>query len=192
MTPSPTPGTGHAAPDPTRRLVLAGILASYVSSFIPWSSSHAQARATAPVTAPDSFLNVSRLITGRATLDAMQAARLYAGLVAAVPLFSAQLTALAAFAASNASTADQLQASLDAARAPFAKLPGVIATAWYVGVAGSGAAAHCVTYETSLMNVVVSDRLKPPSYAYGPYGSWSSNPLGTTLTAPLKATLKAA
>lgn len=187
MTPSPTPDTGHSAPDPTRRLVLAGILASYVSSFIPWSAAHAQAGAAAPVAAPDAFLSVSRLITGRATLDAAQASRLYAGLVAAVPQFSAQLTALAAFIAGNASTAEQLQTSLDTAKAPFAKLPGVIATAWYVGVAGSGVAAHCVTYETSLMNVVVADRLKPPSYAYGPYGSWGSNPLTTTLTATIKA-----
>ncbi|HZZ09144.1 MAG TPA: sugar dehydrogenase complex small subunit [Paraburkholderia sp.] len=185
MTSTPTPDTGHAVPDPRRRLVLAGILASYVSSYIPWSAAHAQTRtaATAPATAPAAFLDVSRLITGRATLDAAQANRLHAGLVAAVPQFSAQLTALAAFIASNASSAAQLQPSLDAAKVPFARLPGVIATAWYVGVAGSGAAAQCVTYETSLMNVVVADRLKPPSYAYGPYGSWSRNPLTVTFTA---------
>ncbi|MDE1181889.1 sugar dehydrogenase complex small subunit [Paraburkholderia sp.] len=193
MTPSPEPDQGHRAPDPGRRLVLSAILASYASSFIPWSSANAQTGAAAPAVAPDAFVQVSRLITGRATLDASQANRLYAALVTAVPGFSEQLSALAAFVASNGSTAQQLQASLDAAKAPFAKLPGVIAIAWYVGVAGSGVAAHCVTYETSLMNVVVADRLKPPSYAYGPYGSWGRNPLvAMTSATPVAATTSAA
>jgi Membrane bound FAD containing D-sorbitol dehydrogenase len=137
----------------------------------------AQSAAPASAAADDQFLSLSNLITGRATLDAAQAKRLHAGLVATTPTFAAQLSALAAFVASNKPAAHDLQASLDAAKAPFAKLPGVIATAWYVGVVGSGADARCVTFESSLMNVVVADRLKPPSYAYGPYGSWGRNPL---------------
>lgn len=170
------PVNGQTEPHGGRRLVLTGILASYVSSFIPWSMASAQSAAPALATAPDAFLNVSRIITGRATLDTAQANRLYAGLIATVPSFSAKLDALAAFIAGNPTSSLQLQSSLDAARAPFAQLAPLIATAWYVGVVGSGSAARCVTYETSLMNVVVSDRLKPPSYAYGPYGSWGRNP----------------
>jgi hypothetical protein len=137
----------------------------------------AQPAAAAQATAPDAFLNVSRVITGRAALDPTQANRLYAGLVATVASFAEQLNGLAAFIAANPSAPGQLQASLDAANAPFAKLPRQIATAWYVGVVGAGPLARCITYETSLMNVVVADRLKPPSYAYGPYGAWSRNPL---------------
>jgi hypothetical protein len=177
MTHPHEPDTGHAVPNSGRRLLLASILASYASSFIPWPLANAQAAVPVTAAAPEAFFIVSRAITGRATLDAVQANRLYAGLVATVPLFATQLTALAAFIAGNPSAANQLQASLDAANVPFAKLPRQIATAWYVGVVGTGAAARCVTYETSLMNVVVSDRLKPPSYAYGPYGSWGRNPL---------------
>jgi hypothetical protein len=141
------------------------------------ASASAPAPAPASAAANDAFLSVSSLITGHATLDAAQAKRLLDGLVATTPSFAEQLSALAAFVASNKPAAQDLQTSLDAAKAPFAKLPGVIATAWYVGVVGSGAAARCVTYESSLMNVVVGDRLKPPSYAYGPYGSWGRNPV---------------
>jgi hypothetical protein len=178
MTSPRKPVNGQTEPNGGRRLVLTGILASYVSSFIPWSISKASAQSAAPTpaTAPDAFLNVSRIITGRTTLDAAQANRLHAGLVATVPSFSTQLDALAAFITQNPASSLQLQSSLDAAKAPFAQLAPLIATAWYVGVVGSGSAARCVTYETSLMNVVVSDRLKPPSYAYGPYGSWGRNP----------------
>lgn len=172
-------GVPPPVPNPGRRLLLASILASYASSFIPWSLAGAQTPASAPTSAnmPDEFVSVSRLITGRATLDPAQARRLYDGLVATMPSFAEQLTALAAFIASNKPTAHDLQAQLDTAKAPFAKLPTDIATAWYVGVVGSGAAARCVTFESSLMNTVVADRLKPPSYAYGPYGSWGRNPL---------------
>jgi hypothetical protein len=177
MTHPHEPDTGHAVPNAGRRLMLASILASYASSFIPWPLANAQTATATSGAAPEAFLNVSRVITGRATLDSVQANRLYAGLVATVPSFASQLNALAAFIGSHPSAVSQLQASLDAANVPFAKLPRQIATAWYVGVVGAGPVARCVTYETSLMNLVVSDRLKPPSYAYGPYGSWGRNPL---------------
>jgi hypothetical protein len=177
MTHPHEPDTGHAVPNSGRRLMLASILASYASSFIPWPLANAQTVTAASGAAPEAFLNVSRVITGRAALDSVQASRLYAGLVATVPSFASELNALAAFIGSQPSAVSQLQASLDAANVPFAKLPRQIATAWYVGVVGAGPVARCVTYETSLMNLVVSDRLKPPSYAYGPYGSWGRNPL---------------
>jgi hypothetical protein len=36
-----------------------------------------------------------------------------------------------------------------------------------------------VAYEFALNAQTVSDKLKPPTYAYGVYGSWTANP--TTL-----------
>jgi hypothetical protein len=49
-------------------------------------------------------------------------------------------------------------------------------TAWYLGVVGEGEQARCLAYETSLMTMVVGDRLPPPTYAYGSYRSWTSKP----------------
>ena len=45
-----------------------------------------------------------------------------------------------------------------------------------LGVVGSGEGARCVAYETALNAVIVADVLKPPTYAYGAYGSWSAKP----------------
>jgi len=160
-----------------RRVLLTGMLLSYSYSFLNLPKAIAQG--AAPSVLPPAFIKVSQQLTGHESLNLGQAERLYQALVASDAAFAAQLVQLADFMAQNPDPAT-LQAALDAAKAPFAKLPGAIVTAWYVGVVGSGKASRCITYETSLMALAVADRLKPPSYAYGPYGSWSANPLANT------------
>ena len=179
----PSAGPEQSAPDKARRLLLAGILGSYVCSFIrlPAAFADNSAPGTATAKASQNFLTLSRLLTDKKALDPVQADRLYAAFVGVYPDFEAQLQQLLEFitAADDQAKLDLsgLQAALDAQQSPVAKLPGRIVSGWYVGVVGSGKAARCVTYETSLMYVAVADRLKPPSYAYGPYGSWGRNPL---------------
>ncbi|MGI4983198.1 MAG: sugar dehydrogenase complex small subunit [Janthinobacterium lividum] len=183
MRDSDSPAAHAHAPNTLRRSLLGGLFFSYVASFFPWSAAIGQSTSpnlsptAAPAAAPPAFFRVSRLLTGRTALDAMQASRLHAGLSAAQSDFDAQLRDLDAFIVQHAATAGTLQTLLDAAHVPFAGLPRQVAIAWYVGVVGTGALARCVTYETSLMNVLVADRLKPASYAYGPYGSWARPPL---------------
>lgn len=169
----------QAVPVATRRLLLAGILSSYVCSFLPLPFAHANTPVPAASKASASFLKLSALLTGHAQLDPQQADRLYAAFLAIEPDFEAQLGQLRDFIAAGKLEAGALQAALDEQKAAFAKLPARIALAWYVGVVGSGKAARCVTYETSLMYLAVADRVKPPSYAYGPYGSWGRNPLAS-------------
>jgi hypothetical protein len=41
---------------------------------------------------------------------------------------------------------------------------------------GEGDKARCLSFETNLSNELVSDKLRPPSYCYGGYGSWSEKP----------------
>ncbi len=60
---------------------------------------------------------------------------------------------------------------------PLAALPRKIATAWFMGIVGSGEKARCIAYESALNAVIVQDVLKPPTYAYGVYGSWAKKPL---------------
>ncbi|MGI4861307.1 MAG: sugar dehydrogenase complex small subunit [Janthinobacterium lividum] len=183
MRDSDSPAAHAEVPSLIRRSLLGGLFFSSVASFFPWSVAGAQraaatvAPAVPPAAASPAFLRVSRLLTGRTTLDVAQAARLHAGLVAAQPDYLAQLRDLDAFIVQHEATAGALQALLDAAHAPFAGLPRQVAIAWYVGVVGTGAGARCVTYETSLMNVLVADQVTPASYAYGPYGSWARPPL---------------
>ena len=37
--------------------------------------------------------------------------------------------------------------------------------------------ARCLAFETALNAEVVADVLKPPTYAYGAYGSWMRKPV---------------
>ncbi|MDY7577652.1 sugar dehydrogenase complex small subunit [Herbaspirillum sp. RTI4] len=180
-TSDPAAATITPSPNAARRLLLTSILAGYACSFLTIPSVLA-----APDNAqklPPAFLNVSRFLTGHAVLDMSQAMRLYAALLTNNASFDTEMSQLADFIAQNKSDPLTLQLALDEAKAPFAKLPALIATAWFVGVVGGGKTARCITYETSLMHVAVADRLRPPSYAYGPYGSWSRNPQTVTLTA---------
>ena len=61
-------------------------------------------------------------------------------------------------------------------RSPLATLPRKIVSAWFLGIVGSGEQARCIAYETALNAVIVADVLKPPTYAYGVYGSWEKKP----------------
>jgi Membrane bound FAD containing D-sorbitol dehydrogenase len=131
--------------------------------------------ASAP--AMDAFLQVSLILTGHGQLPSAQAARMYRALAASDPDFSTQVQALQMFMTERKLAASGLQGVLDSEKPAFAALPRRILQCWYVGVAGSGAHAACVAYEDALMNVAVSDQLRPPSYAYGAYGSWSAQPV---------------
>jgi len=127
--------------------------------------------------AKDAFLQVSLILSGHAELPPAQIERLYQALSASDAAFAGQVQALQAFMTERKLGASNLQAALDAEQAAFAALPRRILQGWYVGVVGSGAKATCVAYEDALMNLAVDDQLRPPSYAYGAYGTWSAQPL---------------
>lgn len=179
--------TDYRPPNALRRMLVGGIAVGYATSLLPtgFLASAFAADATAPgasgapalSASTAAFNDVSLFLTGRSTLDATQAQRLLAALEASDPHFAASLDALAAFIATQKPDPLALQHLLDAEKASFAALPRAILTAWYVGVVGSNEEAKCVTYESSLMYVVVADHVKPPSYAYGAYGSWSAKPV---------------
>ena len=119
---------------------------------------------------------VSRVLTGRPTLDSDQAARLYEALVADAPGFPADIQALRSFIDERKIDPALLQQALDAEQSLLAAVPRAIVKAWYTGIVGEAGGARCVTFETSLMHVAVADRLNPPSYCYGSYGSWMDQP----------------
>ncbi|MEO6918735.1 MAG: sugar dehydrogenase complex small subunit [Collimonas sp.] len=135
--------------------------------------------AAAKTPAKEAFLKVSLILTGYAKLPPAQAERVYQALAAGDPAFSGQMLALQKFIAERKLNASSLQAALDSEQAVFAALPRNILQGWYVGVVGSGAQAKCIDYEEALMNLAVSDQLRPPSYAYGVYGSWGAQPVQT-------------
>ena len=158
--------------NPARRHVLAGLLTAYTASLIPWA-------VAAPVTsrAHGTFVALSAILVGHRSLDAGLAARLYDALTAAYPHFNADAQTLLAQINQQHIDPAQLQKTLDAARSPLAPVPRRIIRAWCLGLVGEGEAARCIAYENALDAVMVADVLKPPTYAYGPYGSWSKAPV---------------
>lgn len=171
---SPDPGGG---PDPERRKVLTALAAACLSPFVPIvPAAGAQPGVGAPREAFDAFMEVSRILTGRQALDPDQAARLHEALMADAPGFAADVQALHSFIDQRKIDPAQLQSVLDAEQSPLTAVPRSIVKAWYTGVVGEAERARCITFETSLMHVAVADRLDPPSYCYGSYGSWTEKP----------------
>ena len=159
------------SPDPVRRALLTSLLAASAASVIP------PAFAAPPADAAQSaFLSASQTLTGQSSLDPEEASRLYNALIADDPRFADGVQALAKILDQRNIDLLQLQHVLDSENSPVAALPRKIVTAWYTGIVGEGEKARCITYETALMNVVVADKLQPPSYCYGAPGSWVEKP----------------
>ena len=156
----------------TRRLLVAGLLAAYSTSLIPRALAQ-----PAPAADHAAFTALSAFLTGRPALGAAQIARCYDALAAGDPRFSANVQALLSLINERSIRPLQLQAVLDGERSPLAPLPRKIASAWCLGVVGSGEAARSLAFETALNAVIVADVLKPPTYAYGAYASWVSKPI---------------
>lgn len=155
-----------------RRVVLHTLASACVLARIPWARAQ-------PGPDPDraAFLSLSAMLTGRTALDPGLAQRLYAALAGDDPAIATSIRALLAFIEERKLEPLSLQAALDAQHSPLAPLPARIAAAWFMGIVGSGTTARCIAYEDALDNVIVADVLKPPTYCYGPYGSWARKPL---------------
>jgi len=155
-----------------RRVVLQTLASACVLARIPRTGAQ-------PVTDPDraAFLALSAILTGRTALDPGLAQRLYSALVADDAAIATSIRALLAFMEERKIEPLGVQSALDAGHSPLAPLPAKIATAWLMGIVGSGATARCIAYEDALDNVIVADVLKPPTYCYGPYGSWARKPI---------------
>jgi hypothetical protein len=160
------------SPDLLRRSFVTAAAAAYALSFIPPARS-----APADDAGREAFMATSMVITGRDTLDAAQSARLYDALAGDDAKFADGMRALAALLDQQKIDPLQLQHLLDTTHPELAPLPRRIATAWFTGIVGEGEGARCVAYETSLMYVITNDRLRPPSYCYGVYGSWAEKPV---------------
>ena len=160
--------------DGDRRRVVVGLLTSYAASLIPWAlPALAQA---APDEDRAAFTALSALLVGRSSLDGAQATRLFEALRADDAGFALSARSLLALINDRQIDPLGLQQVLDTEKSPLAKLPRILVTAWYLGIVGDGERARVIAYETALNAVIVADVLKPPTYCYGVYGSWTRKP----------------
>ncbi len=160
----------------SRRRILQGMGVLAASTLLPLSIAPAFADAEP---ANGDFINVSKLLTGRETLPAAFSAALFAAFAKIDNTFPTKLSRLCSYIEKNLVKAVDLKTKLSAnsSVSDLAPLPEMILTGWYLGVAGSGDQAVCVAYVDALANQEVADVLRPPSYAYGAYGSWAAKPI---------------
>ncbi|ART56561.1 hypothetical protein CBP36_00065 [Acidovorax carolinensis] len=154
-----------------RRQLLGGAMAAGVAAQLaPWSW------AATPAADTSRFMDLSHYLTERNDLNARLGARMQAALQALNPQFSAQVDALWQWVESQQVPLAQLNERLKAEKPELAGIPAAVMQVWYLGIAGSGIHTRVVAYEFALNAQTVADKLKPPTYAYGVYGSWTRNP----------------
>lgn len=160
-------------PDPTRRRLLASFVTGSVALMIPFAWA-------VPVTdaAQGTFAALSAILVGRKMLNAGLTRRMHAALLEVEPGLDGECQALLKIINEKQIDPAKLQAVLDKEHSNLAALPRKIMRAWCLGLVGEGEATRCIAYENAMDAVMVSDVLKPPTYAYGPYGSWSNPPNG--------------
>lgn len=163
----------------TRRQVLLAGAAACLTVFVP-TVGNADDNTAAQAALPDpkivaSFIALSQMLTGKDVLDAGFAGRIVTVMGQSAG-FGAQLSALLQAAAAHGDDMSGLYAALKAQDPALAKLSQQIMEAWYLGVVGGGQHAQCVAYATSLAQQAVRDYIRPPTYAYGAYGTWAEPP----------------
>jgi hypothetical protein len=126
---------------------------------------------------PTEFLELSRLLTGRQSLSAEIAERLFGALSAEDHSFLRRAAELVEFARTGGhSTAEALMAVLDEDEPELAALAKALVRAWYTGIVGGGPAARVIEDRGALMFAAVSDALTPPSYCEAVGFYWTAPP----------------
>lgn len=159
----------------TRRRLLQGMGVLGATTLIPTGIFPAYASSAIS----NDFITISIYLTGRDKLSADYSTALYSALTKFDNNLPAKLSHLRAYIDSNSVKAKDLKNKLsnDPRVADLVGLTELLLTGWYLGIVGSGDNAVCVAYVDALANKEVADVLKPPSYAYGAYGSWSAKPV---------------
>lgn len=122
------------------------------------------------------FIAVSGTLTGKAEVNPTLALALYGAFLKTSPEFDGALAGLkATLLGADVLAQDDKTTFAEAQKAEQA-LSQAILQAWYLGVVGKGKKSVCVAYVDTLSNQAVADVLVPPSFSYGPCGSWSAKP----------------
>lgn len=130
----------------------------------------------APINVIDDFIQVSRLLTQQADLNITLAQALMLAMDKTQKQFVSNLTTLKKLLESQPTLLQQERLTFASADGESEKLAKAILTGWYSGVVGKGNHALYVTYVNTLSSQLVSDKLVPPGFSYGPIGSWAQQP----------------
>jgi hypothetical protein len=167
-----------------RRFVLGACAAAAMVAFTSAGgfglpSPFSQAFADTPPAGFDSFLALSRKLTGRTDFDPALAHRVYAGLAKSDSDFAANVSALNAWLATHGGVpSDTVTQALQVEQPTLAHAVGAIMRAWYLGLVGDAPNVSVVAYERALMFDPVNDVLTIPSYCRDVPFYWAQKPPG--------------
>jgi hypothetical protein len=122
------------------------------------------------------FIAVSSTLTGKADVNPTLALALYGAFLKSSPEIDGALASLKTTLLGADVLAQEDKTTFSEAQKADQALSQAILQAWYLGVVGKGKKSVCVAYADTLSNQVVADVLVPPSFSYGPCGSWSAKP----------------
>lgn len=127
----------------------------------------------------DAFTALTKQLTGRATLDATLASRIYNAMSKSDSAFAANVAALNTWLKANAGVpSDRVVAVLQSQDPALAKAVVNIVRAWYLGLVGQMPTIQVVAYERALMFDPVTDVLTIPSYCRDVPFYWTQKPAG--------------
>lgn len=163
---------------PRRRWLLGACASAAAWTFaLPLTASSAIAFEPPAGGGLDAFTALSRQLTGRASLDATLASRIYGALAKADSAFVSDVAALNAWLKTHGGVpSDTVTAALAAEDARLSKTVGHIMRAWYLGLIGELPAVQVVAYEHALMFDPVADVLTVPSYCRDVPFYWTQKP----------------
>ena len=122
------------------------------------------------------FIAVSSTLTGKAEVNPTLALALYQAFLKSSPEIDGALARLKTTLLGADVLAQEDKTAFAEAQKAEQALSQAILQAWYLGVVGKGKKSVCVAYADTLSNQAVADVLVPPSFSYGPCGTWSAKP----------------
>jgi len=122
------------------------------------------------------FIDVSSTLTGKAEINPTLALALYQAFARNSAEIDTALAGLKATLGAGEVLAQDDKTTFAEAQKAEQALAQAILQGWYLGVVGKGKKSVCVAYVETLSNRAVADVLVPPSFSYGPCGSWSAKP----------------
>lgn len=185
MTDARTSRPHEVKPASTRRQLLLGAcagaatLAFTAAIGLPFTAPRALAFAPPAGGGLDAFTALSLQLTGRTSLDAALASRIYDALSKADSAFVSDVAALNAWLKTHGGVpSDTVTAALESEDARLSKTVGHIMRAWYLGLVGELPTVQVLAYEHALMFDPVEDVLTIPSYCRDAPFYWAQKPAG--------------
>jgi hypothetical protein len=163
----------------TAGVMVAGIGSQMLGGGVFTTLAHAAPPLASAVTMPDSFMALSKQLTGMDTPEPHLGQALYSWLhqSSGNAQLDTQLEALSALITTHSNVVgDDLHQLLAAQPAELAQLYQQLVSGWYLGVVGQPGSQKCIGFENIVSYRLLKNNLLPPSYAPGEPNFWVNKP----------------